>query len=255
MTTPRASKGLDPADVTAMVMAAGYGTRMRPLTDTRPKPLVEFAGRALIDHALDRLCEAGIDRAVVNIHYLGDQIRHHLAARMRPSVTLSDESEALLDTGGGAAKVLGTLGPSAFLVINSDAVWRDAGASLLARLLADWRGDLMDGLIALVPPGRAIGYDGPGDFVCGPDYRLTRLRPGAAGAPPAADGLVNIGAYLMHPRLFAGCPEGAFSMNLLWDKAIATGRLYGIVHDGVWMHLGTPDALVDAEAYLTRAGQ
>lgn len=245
MTTAAAASDQSPRITKAMVMAAGLGTRMRPLTDSRPKPLVPLCGVPLIDHVLDRLAEAGIASAVVNVHYFADMIETHLAGRTAPRIVISDERDELLDTGGGAAKVLDILGPDAFLVVNSDTIWLDGVGSSLARLLDRWDDERMDCLMLCASAVNSIGYAGIGDFTMDEEGRLAR-RAEARVAP-----FVNTGAYVIHPRLFEGCPRGPFSMNVLWDRAIEAGRLYGIRHDGVWMHVGTPAALAEAEALMT----
>jgi MurNAc alpha-1-phosphate uridylyltransferase len=229
---------------TAMVLAAGYGQRMRPLTLTRPKPLVEVAGKSLIDYGFDRLRAAGVAKAVVNVHYLPEQIEAWAAKQSSPPVTISDERGVILDTGGGVARALPLLGADPFFVINSDSFWVDEGTPALDRLRAAWDDRVMDCLLLLSPLERTVGYDGAGDFVRGGDGRLAR-RKASAGEP-----LAYIGGYLVAPRLFAGAPEGAFSMNLLWDRAIAEGRLFGVVHGGRWLHVGTPEAIGLAEAAL-----
>jgi MurNAc alpha-1-phosphate uridylyltransferase len=234
-----------PEITTAMVMAAGLGLRMRPLTDTIPKPLVRLCDKPLIDYALDRLAEAGVETAVVNVHHMADQLERHLAGRDRPAVVISDERDRLLDTGGGAASMLATLGPGAFFVINSDSVWLDGVGDSLVRLAGGWDEDRMDCLILSASTVASRGYDGPGDFVMDEDGRLARRAEGRV-AP-----FVNTGAYIVHPRLFTDVPDGPFSMNLLWDRAIEAGRLYGIRHDGVWMHVGSPAALAEAEALMS----
>lgn len=228
----------------AMMMAAGLGNRMRPLTDHRPKPLVELAGRTLLDRGLERLEAAGVETVVVNVHYLAGMIEAHLSGRMVPRIVISDERGRLLDTGGGIANVLDRLGGEAFFVVNSDSVWQEGEVPLLEQLRAAWKGDRMDCLLALSPSQDALGYNGQGDFERGQDGRLTR-RPADAVAP-----YVNTGAYLVHPRLFTDLPAAPFSMNLLWDRAIDSGRLYGVVMEGLWMHVGTPEALGEAEARL-----
>lgn len=228
----------------AMVLAAGYGQRMRPLTLTRPKPLVEVAGKALIDYGFDRLRSAGVEEAVVNVHYLPDQIEAWAKHQSSPHVVISDERGVILDTGGGVARALPLLGDDPFFVINSDSFWVDEGTPALDRLRAAWDDQAMDCLLLLSPLERTVGYDGKGDFVRGPDGRLTR-RASSAGTP-----LAYIGGYLVSPRLFRGAPDGAFSMNLLWDRAIAAGRLYGVEHTGRWLHVGTPEAIGLAEAAL-----
>ena len=229
---------------TAMVLAAGYGQRMRPITLTRPKPLVDVAGRALIDYGFDRLRAAGVEKAVVNVHYLPEQIEAWAVRQSSPAIVISDERGEILDTGGGVARALPLLGEAPFFVINSDSFWVDDGTPALDRLRAAWDDRAMDCLLLLSPLERTVGYDGAGDFVRGDDGRLARR--GKAEGPP----LAYIGGYLVAPRLFAGAPEGKFSMNLLWDRAIAAGRLFGLVHTGRWLHVGTPEAIGLAEAAL-----
>jgi len=231
---------------TAMVLAAGLGTRLRPLTDHTPKPLITIAGRSLLDHCLDRLVEAGVRRAVVNIHWLGSQIREHLAPRRDITVTISDESDRLLETGGGIANALPLLGHAPFFAVNADLIWRDHGESALCRLAQAFDADAMDGLLLLQPRESATGHGGPGDFNLDAQNRLIRR-----GSRPAAD-FVYTGVQLLHPRLFAAAPAGAFSLNLLYDRAIAAGRLFGLLHHGDWMDVGTHDGLAIAEALLNR---
>lgn len=228
----------------AMVLAAGFGQRMRPLTLTKPKPLVEVADRALIDYGFDRLRAAGVTTAVVNVHYLPEQIEAWARRQANPRVKISDERGVILDTGGGVARALPLLGDAPFFVINSDSFWVDEGTPALDRLRAAWDDRRMDCLLLLSPLERTVGYDGKGDFTRDADGRLAR-RAASEGTP-----LAYIGGYLVHPRLFAGCPDGAFSMNLLWDRAIAQGRLFGVEHTGRWLHVGTPDAIGLAEAAL-----
>jgi N-acetyl-alpha-D-muramate 1-phosphate uridylyltransferase len=230
---------------TAMVLAAGLGQRMRPLTLTRPKPLVEVAGKALIDHGFERLAAAKVQHAVVNAHYLADQIEAWAARQKTPRITISDERAEILDTGGGIAHALPLLGADPFFVINSDSFWVDAGEPALDRLRAAWDDAAMDCLLLLSALDRTVGYDGKGDFVRHDDGRLVRRSAAPAGTP-----FVYSGAYLVAPRLFRGAPPGKFSMNLLWDRAIAEGRLFGIAHWGRWLHVGTPEAIPLAEAAL-----
>jgi MurNAc alpha-1-phosphate uridylyltransferase len=229
---------------TAMVLAAGLGTRMRPLTDTRPKPLVRVCGRPLIDYGLDRLRAAGVGKAVVNVHYLADQIEAWAAAQSSPAIAISDERAGILDTGGGVAKALPLLGPDPFFVLNSDSFWIDEGTPALERLRSAWNGTTMDCLLLLCPLTRTVGYGGSGDFVMAADGRVAR-KGRSIGEP-----LAYIGAYLVSPQLFEDAPSGKFSMNLLWDRAIGRNRLYGIAHAGIWLHVGTPDAIAVAEHAL-----
>jgi len=228
----------------AMVMAAGLGRRMLPLTETMPKPLVSFAGKALIDHALDRLEQANIEQVVVNVHHLADQVEEHLRNRTKPSVIISDERAFLLETGGGAKKALEHLGPEAFYVLNSDSVWQEDQKQVLQQLYENWDSERMDSLLMLAETSKSIGYDGAGDFSLNADGTL--VRKGEGKQVP----FVNMGVYLIHPRLFESTPEGAFSMNLLWDRALQNNRLFGLAHDGEWMHLGTPQSLHQAQAYI-----
>ena len=227
----------------AMVLAAGRGERMRPVTDRLPKPLVRVGGAPLIDHVLDGLAAAGVTRAVVNLWYLADLIAAHLAGRTAPAITLSLE-ETLLDTGGGVAKALPDLGPDAFFVLSSDGLWRDGATPALARLAAAWDDDAMDALLLLQPMAAAVGFDGAGDFFVGADGRLAR-RGGADSAPYA-----YMSIQMMHPRAFGGCPAGAFSNNWVWDRALAAGRLFGLVHDGGWCHVGDAAGIAAADAWL-----
>lgn len=232
---------------TAMVLAAGLGTRMRPLTDTMPKPLVPVNGKPLIDHVLDRLAAAGIARAVVNVHHFADQIEAHLEHRVRPAITISDERDALLDTGGGVVRALPRLGSAPFVIHNSDSVWVEGIGSNIARLVAAFDPERMDSLLLLALGATSVGYDGHGDFLMAPDGVLTR-RPERGEAPFAFTGV-----SIARPRLFDGAPEGRFSLNVLWDRAIERKRLYGLRLDGVWMHVGTPEAIEDAERWIARA--
>jgi len=228
----------------AMVLAAGLGQRMQPLTDDIPKPLVRLKGRALIDHVLDRIAAAGIGRAVVNVHYLADKLEAHLSRRKAPKIVISDERAELLDTGGGVVNALDKLGPEPFLIHNSDSVWIEGVGANLDRLFAAWDSDSMDALLLLASPTASLGYDGPGDFVMGTDGRLKR-RGERQMAPFAFTGV-----SIAHPRLFAEAPQGPFSLNRPWNEAIEKGRMYGIRLDGLWMHVGTPEALKEAERWI-----
>lgn len=232
-----------------MVLAAGFGQRMRPLTDTLPKPLVQVAGKALIDHVLDRLANAGVNRAVVNVHYLADQIERHIASRTKPQIVISDERDILLDTGGGVVKALPALGDAPFFHINSDTIWIDGVKPNLTRLANAFDPEVMDGLLLLASSAGSIGYAGRGDFLMKPDGRLV-TRPEREVAP-----FVYAGAAILSPRLFDGAPQGAFSLTKLFGKAIDTGRLHGLRLDGLWMHVGTPEAIGEAEeAILASTG-
>lgn len=232
---------------TAFVLAAGIGSRMRPLTDTLPKPLVPLAGRPLIDHVLDRLAAAGISRAVVNVHYLADKIEAHLKGRTVPEILISDERGALLDTGGGVVRAVPLLGTAPFIIHNSDSVWIEGLGANLDRLIAAFDPVRMDSLMLLAPAASSLGYDGLGDFTLGPDGRLAR-RSGQQAVP-----YVFAGVSIIHPCMFNGEPERTFSLNRVWDRGIAARRLYGIVLDGLWMHVGTPEALADAETAIAGA--
>jgi len=227
----------------AFVLAAGFGTRMRPLTETRPKPLVEVRGHALIDHVLDRICNAGIATAVVNVHYLADQLEAHIDVRRTPSILVSDERDELLETGGGIVRALPLLGGEPFFLLNSDSIWWETGTPALQRMAQTWDAARMDALLLLVPIDNSTGYDGAGDFEMAASGQLTRRR-------ADRQGLVYMGIAILHPTLFDKAPEGAFSLNLLFDTAIAAGRLYGMVHNGEWMHVGTPQAIGLAERRL-----
>jgi N-acetyl-alpha-D-muramate 1-phosphate uridylyltransferase len=229
---------------TAMVLAAGLGLRMRAVSATLPKPLIAVGGKALIDRTLDRLRDSSVERAVVNLHYKGSAIRSHLATRKSPAIIFSDESDRLLETGGGVAKALPQLGAEAFFVVNSDIIWRDAQGDSLAGLARRFDEAAMDALLLLQPTVGAIGYSGAGDFHLCPEGQVQR-RDEREVAP-----FVFTGVQILHPRLFANCPPGAFSLNLLYDRAIAAGRLYGLRHQGDWMDVGTPDGLKAAEAAL-----
>lgn len=229
---------------TAMVLAAGLGQRMRPLTDTRPKPLVVVAGKTLLDHTLDRLAQAGVAQAIVNVHYLADQIEAHLRTRASPRIIISDERDALLETGGGVVKALPLLGDAPFFHLNSDTLWIDGVRPNLARLAEHFDPAAMDALLLLAPAVTSIGYDGKGDYFMQADGRL--MRRGARDVAP----FVFAGAAILSPALFADAPKGAFSLTRLFDRAMAAGRLHGLRMEGVWMHVGTPQAIAQAEAAI-----
>jgi MurNAc alpha-1-phosphate uridylyltransferase len=230
---------------TAMVLAAGLGKRMRPLTATRPKPLVEVAGKPLLDHVFDRLRTAGIGRAVVNVHYLADSLEAHLKHRVTDmEVLISDERARLLETGGGLTHALPLIEDDHFLVVNSDNFWVDGPVDAI-RLLGDrWDEEQMDALLLVVPLARANCHSGHGDFHMDAMGRVTRRRPGRV-AP-----FVFTGIQIVSRRLFADAPEGSFSTNILWDRAIAAGRCYGVVHQGLWFDVGTPGAIAKTETIL-----
>ncbi len=227
-----------------MVLAAGLGTRMRPLTERVPKPLVTLRGRALIDHALDRLAEAGVERAVVNVHHFADQIEAHLRGRSSPRIVISDERDCVLETGGGVKKALPHLGGGAFIVHNSDSVWSEGARSNLTMLIAAWNPARMSALLLLARCDASIGYDGHGDFHLDESGRLKRRKKGEDAA------YVFAGVSILTPALFEGVRETAFSLNTIFDRAIARDALFGAVLDGTWMHVGTPQALLEAESTL-----
>jgi MurNAc alpha-1-phosphate uridylyltransferase len=226
-----------------MIMGAGLGLRMRPLTDDRPKPLVTVGGKTLIDHSIDRLVAAGIRLVVVNVHYKAEMLRSHLSRRRDVEIVFSDETDQLLDTGGGVVKAMPYFGNASFFIINSDSIWVENTPPLSA-MLTQWDESRMDGLLLLADMPTAIGYDAQGDFILRPDRRVVRAR-GNSGAAYAYPGV-----QIVHPRLFAGAPQGAFSTNIMWDRAIAAERLFGSVLDGTWIHVGTPQARDEAEATL-----
>ncbi|MFP6741257.1 MAG: nucleotidyltransferase family protein [Alphaproteobacteria bacterium] len=229
---------------TAMVLAAGRGKRLRPFTDTTPKPLATVAGQTLIDHVLDRLAAAGVGHAVVNLWYLGQMIEDHLSDRREPRITFSREDD-LLDTGGGVVRALPKLGSDAFFVLSSDTLWHETGTPALERLAAAWDDGAMDALLLLQPLEGATGFAGTGDFFMDNHGRLSR-RGGATTAPFA-----YMSVQIMHPRAFDGCPAGAFSNNLIWDRSLAAGRLFGLVHHGHWFHVGDPDSLAVADRLMS----
>lgn len=228
----------------AMVLAAGMGTRMRPLTDTMPKPLVKVAGKPLLDHVLDRLDDAGVERAVVNVHHFAEQIIAHVAARTRPQIVISDERGVLLDTGGGVVKALPELGPAPFFHLNADTIWIDSVQPNLTRLAETFDPATMDALLLLAPIAGSIGYHGRGDFNMASDGRL-KARPEREVAP-----FVYAGAAILSPALFKGSPQGKFSLTTLFTRAAQAGRLYGLRLEGLWMHVGTPEAIGAAEAAI-----
>lgn len=244
----RVTSSASPPIRRAMVLAAGLGQRMRPITDRLPKPLVEIGGKAMLDHALDRLAEAGVEEAVVNVHHLADQIERHLAGRERPHVTISDERALLLETGGGVKKALPLLGDAPFFHLNSDSLWTEPSRSNIAAMAEEWDAAAMDMLLLLARREESVGFDGAGDFFRAEDGRLAR-RGTATRAP-----YVYAGVAILKPGLFADTPDGSFSLNLLFDRAIERERLFGLVLEGRWLHVGTPDAIAPAEAAFA-AGQ
>ena len=233
----------------AMVLAAGMGTRMRPLTDTMPKPLVKVDGKPLLDHVLDRLGDAGVERAVVNVHHFAEQIIDHVKGRTRPQIAISDERGILLDTGGGVVKALPELGDAPFFHLNADTIWIDGVRPNLTRLGETFDAATMDALLLLAPVAGSIGYDGRGDFKMASDGRLT-ARPEREVAP-----FVYAGAAILSPKLFEGAPQGKFSLTTLFMRAAEAGRLSGLRLEGLWMHVGTPEAIGAAEAAIKASAQ
>ena len=231
---------------TAMVMAAGLGKRMRPLTATRPKPLVEVAGKPLIDHVFDRLRNAGIRRAVVNVHYLADTLQAHLTDRFDDiDVVMSDERGRLMETGGGIVQARALIGDDPFLVVNSDNLWVDGPSDAIRMLAARWDDAKMDALLLMVPLARANHHAGQGDFRLAADGKIIGRRQPGKLAP-----FVYTGVQILSPRVIADWPEGPFSTMLFWERAIAAGRAYGLVHQGLWFDVGTPAAVGKTEVML-----
>jgi MurNAc alpha-1-phosphate uridylyltransferase len=236
----------DPAmPASAMVLAAGLGTRMGPLSQSRPKPLVEVMGRALIDHGLDRLAQAGITTAVINVHHFADAIEAHLKRRKRPRIVISDEREQLFSTGGGIAKALPLIGSAPFVLLNSDSLWIEGATANLVRLARGFDRGRMDALLLLTSSVDAIGYDGPGDYAMDADGRLHGR--GESKVP-----FVYAGVAILSPALFSGAPKGAFPLSILFDRAEKSGRLFGLPLEGTFLHVGTPEAIVAAEQAIRR---
>lgn len=231
----------------AMVLAAGLGKRMRPLTETLPKPLVPVAGRPLIDHILDALAEAGVEEAVVNVHYLADLLQRHVKGRTKPQIVISDERELLLDSGGGVKRALPELGKAPFFILNSDSFWIDGPRSNLLRMTEAFDPERMDILMLVASTAASTGYDGIGDFAMDP-FGVLRRRREREVVP-----FVYAGVLLVRPDLFDDTPNGPFSLNLLFDRAAAAGRLHGLRLDGLWLHVGTPDAIGLAEERITES--
>jgi N-acetyl-alpha-D-muramate 1-phosphate uridylyltransferase len=241
LTLPKSSK----LPKTAMVMAAGLGKRMRPLTATKPKPLVEVAGKPLIDHALAKLAAAGVKRAIVNVHYLADALEAHLARNDHGmEIVISDECGVLLETGGGLIRALPLIDTDPFLCVNSDNLWIDGPANAFTVLADRWDDDAMDALLLMVPQARANCHKGRGDFHMDAAGRLSRRKPGRI-AP-----FVWTGLQILSKRLITDPPAEAFSTNIFWDRAIAAGRAYGVVHQGLWFDVGHPGAIPEAEAII-----
>lgn len=229
----------------AMILGAGLGTRMQPITFETPKPLIPVLGETLIDRLLDRLAAWQVDDVVVNVHHLAEVMRAHLAKRSQPKVTISDETDALLDTGGGVRRALPHLGDDPFFVLNSDVIWGDGPHPTLARLWTAFDPAEVDIVLLLHPTARAHGYDGPGDFFLSPEGIPARRGEALIASH------VFAGVQLVHPRVYADVPEGAFSNNLLFDRALAAGRLRAVAHEGAWYHVGTPAAIAETERLLT----
>jgi MurNAc alpha-1-phosphate uridylyltransferase len=245
MEQARAQRGTVPDR--AMVLAAGLGTRMRAFNGQLPKPLVRVGGKALIDHVLDRLADTGVECAVVNVHHLADQIEQHLQARQRPRIVISDERAELRGTGGGVVKALAALGDAPFFHVNSDTIWIDGVQPNLARLAAAFDVAQMDALLLLAPTATSIGYTGRGDYAMAPDGRL--IRRGERDVVP----FVYAGAAILAPALFRDAPAGAFPLTAMFDRAGEAERLFGLRLEGVWMHVGTPEAVAAAEAAIVES--
>jgi MurNAc alpha-1-phosphate uridylyltransferase len=228
----------------AMILAAGLGTRMRPLTNNTPKPLVKVAGKALIDHAIERLIEAGVTMIVVNVHYHADKLRAHLARRNDVEIRISDETDAILGTGGGIVRALPHFEGEPFFLHNSDSIWVEGYGCALDRLKARWDPEQMDSLLLMASLVTSMGYEGRGDFLMDAEGRLKGVPEGKLSP------FAYPGAAIIHPKLFDEAPPGAFPLLQLWEKSIQRGRLYGVRLDGVWMHVGTPEAVKEAEAFL-----
>jgi len=247
MTEAASNPAVRPAK--AMVLAAGRGKRMRPITATTPKPLVEVLGRSLIDRVFDRLIEAGVGTAVVNVHYLADLVEIHVGKRRDLEVIVSDERDRLLDTGGGVVKALSHLGDRPFYHLNSDSIWIEGVAANLPALADGWDGTRMDGLLLLAPTVGSVGYSGVGDFEMAGDGRLTRRRERTV-AP-----FVYAGAAILSPAVFAGRSSEPFSLNRIFDELIVEGRLYGLRLEGTWLHVGTPEAIGQAERTILTSAE
>jgi len=239
------------ADLSAMVLCAGLGTRMQPLSLNTPKPLIRVAGKPLIAHAVEKLEDAAIHNIVINVHYHAEQIEAWIAAHGNRNIRTSDERDELLETGGGVCKARHLLGANPFFVLNSDAFWVDRpdtidGDTTLNKMHQRFEPEQCDFLLLLARHEAAVGYDGKGDFFCADDGRLKR-RGDADHAP-----YIFAGCYLTRPHVLDNCPDGPFSMNVLWNRALEKGRVWGMVHDGLWLHVGTPEAIGKAEAAIDR---
>jgi MurNAc alpha-1-phosphate uridylyltransferase len=236
-----------PTPTTAMVFAAGLGTRMRPITETLPKPLIEVAGRALIDHCLDRFAESGVARAVVNVHWLADQIEAHLAMRGAPQIVISDERARLLDQGGGIKRALPLLGAEPFFLCNTDAFWIEGPRSNLHRLAEAFDPETMDAMLLVAASAGAVGVDWPGDFTMDREGRLF-ARESRHVAP-----FVYTGVGIIKPRLFEGIAEDVFRLAPFFYQAAEKGRLFGVRLDGLWLHVGRPESIAEAERAIGRS--
>ncbi|WP_430445883.1 nucleotidyltransferase family protein [Sphingorhabdus contaminans] len=235
---------------TAMIMAAGKGTRMMPLTADRPKPLVEVAGTALLDHVLDHLRAAGVGRIVINAHYRASQVEEHMAAHAADfQVAISDERDLLLDTGGGLVRALPLISDDPFICVNADNWWTDDGVNAFTRLMSEWDDEAMDVLMLLIPYAEANNTQGQGDFDLDADGRLSRRKPDQQAA------YVWTGIQMLSKRLIVDPPSDVFSTNIFWDRAIARGRCFGLVHQGLWFDVGYPDAIAATEAKLMSHAQ
>jgi MurNAc alpha-1-phosphate uridylyltransferase len=225
----------------AIVLAAGLGKRMRPLTNNTPKPLLKVSNKALLDHGLDALAAAGVVKSVVNVHYLAEQIETHVAGRQSPKILVSDERDLLLDSGGGIKNALGELGNAPFYLLNADSFWIEGQGLNLVKMSDDWVNDNIDILLLVAPLDKAVGFGGKGDFFMDQKGRLAR-RGDKNSAP-----YVYAGAAILSPKIFENSPDGPFSLNKLFDEAIAKGRLFGTQMDGLWLHVGTPSSITEAE--------
>ncbi len=247
MPKPTPEPPSNPTPSTAMVVAAGLGQRMRPITDAIPKPLVKVGGRTLIDHCLDRLAEAGVGKAIVNVHWLADQIEAQLANRVAPQIVISDERDKLLDQGGGIKKALPLIGDAPFFICNTDALWIEGPRSELDRLIKFFDPAAMDAILLVAPAAGAVGVDWPGDFTMDAHGRLTKRDPRWV-AP-----FVYAGFGVIKPQLFEGIPEDVFRLAPFFFRAAEQGRLFGVRLDGIWLHIGRPESIQEAERAIDRS--
>lgn len=237
---------LTPIPDHAIVLAAGLGTRMRPLTNTTPKPLIKVGNKTLLDYGLDALAAAGVNNSVVNVHYLAEQIEAHVADRLVPKIAISDERNLLLDSGGGVKNALKELGTSPFFLLNADSFWVEGRGLNLQKMSAEWSDDNIDILLLVSPLNKAVGFSGKGDFFMDQSGQL--IRRGDMDTAP----FVYAGAAILSPKIFENTPEGAFSLNRLFDEAIEKGRLFGTQMDGLWLHVGTPPSIAEAEQAISK---